>query len=245
MKKTLFILTLFSLSLKGYTQEKTDIASFSLGPAIPLGSFAATNDRFYNAGYATTGVTFGLNYMHRLNDWVGLAAGFSEGVNTMDSKYIATTTNSSGGTTNAAVTVAGTFMAGVFFKPNNFPIYAKAMIGYCAVAISNTDIYDNGSANSDTYYNTATASGFAYSLGLGGVIPLGRHMAITLSADYLSCNARPTITGNDGQTGNAIDTKVNYNETFINLQAGIGYRFNTGAARNEGQRRGGSRRSRY
>ena len=243
MRKTFLFLTLTSLFLKGYAQEKTDIASVSLGAAIPVGTFAATNDRFYNAGYATTGFTFGLNYMHRLNDWIGIAAGFSEGGNTMNSTYLATYTNNSGTTTNTALTVAGNFMGGVFFKPNNFPIYAKAMIGYCVVGISNTAIYDNGNSNNYTFYNNATASGFSYSLGLGGVIPLGRHMAITLSADYLSCNARPTITGSDGQTGSSINTTVNYNETFVNIQAGIGYRFNTGAARNQGYK--GSRRGRY
>jgi len=211
-------------------QDKTDFGGLSIGPAIPVGAFAASNNTYDKAGYALTGVDFNANYMHRLNGLFGIAANAFSVVN-----GARTTDNNSYSYASPSYFSFG-IMFGGYIKPKNFPVYVKAMLGFCVVSTPYMDIVDN--AGNDISYDASAAVGGVYSIGLGSMIPLGKHWAVTVSADYKSCLARPSVTSYNYNSygGNNTNTLVSYNENVISIQAGIGYQFNTGKAKQRGHK---------
>ncbi len=222
MKQTAFILVLSILTMQGFAQPTADYLGIGFGFGTPVGAFAATNsDNYDKAGFANTGGTFNINYVHKFNEWFGLAASTfsaSNGVKTgrlldvSGENYVDVRSNSN----------ASSLLVGGYFKQSDFPIYAKAMIGFGAVQTAGMRFYDN--SGEVTFEQSDPTFGFAYSVGVGAFFPIAYRWALTASVDFVSIIAKPSVTVIDN--GNVYQGPTfSYNQNFINGQVGIGYMF--------------------
>ena len=226
MKKIFLFVTLFIMTFHSFSQDRKGFIGIGLGSAIPTGAFAASSGSYNTAGYASTGLSFNLNFQYKLNDWFGLCLTSFDAANSMNAdKLIASTiTGSSITTTVDKVSSASCFLIGGYVKKHDFPLYGKIQIGYGSVKTAAITLSDNtGSASilqSDATY------GFAYSIGTGGFFTLSNRWALTLALDYVSCLAKPNVIAFDHTSlTQSVSPTFDYGQNFICFQVGIGYMF--------------------
>lgn len=223
MKRIFFICTLFALATQANAQSRNDYIGISFGSANPLGGFAATNNSYDKAGFATGGASFNINYMHRFDDLFSLAIssfGASNGIST--SKFMAVT-GADAMTVNKTSSASCLLIGGVI-KTRDFPLYGKIQIGFGTVQTADLTIYDN-SGDVGYYQQSDPAFGFAYDIGVGGMLPLSSRWALTASVDYIGCTGKPSIVYSDNINGPYTTGAFSYGQSFICAQVGIGYMF--------------------
>jgi len=225
MKRISILLVLTIISAQSFGQWRNDYLGIGIGAAVPVGAFGATNSNYYNkAGYATTGASFNVNYYHRFDDWFGLAVSSFSASNSVNTGRLLDVTQYAGMDVNR-YSNANCLLVGGILKKRDFPLYAKAQIGIGEVQTAEFRFYDYGGYEQQAFLQSDPAFGFAYSLGVGGLFPLRHGWALTLSADYVSCLAKPTVTTLDNGGVEYNNPALSYGQNFVNLQVGLGYTF--------------------
>lgn len=227
MKKVSLLLTFIIITFYSFSQDRSGFVGIGLGSGIPVGAFAASSGSYNNAGYATNGFSFNINFNYKLNDWFGLSISDIGAANGMSADKLVSSVypgNSGISSTVNKPSSVGCFLIGGYVKKHDFPLYGKVLIGYGNVRTADITLSDN--TGKATIQQSEATYGFAYSVGAGALFPLSDRWALTISLDFVSCLATPSVIAVDNTTGaRSVSPTFGYGQSFINSQIGIGYMF--------------------
>jgi hypothetical protein len=199
----------------------------SIGGAIPLGAYAATQDPV-KSGYAISGGSINLiHFQYQVHELLAVNASWFGVSNSVNLEALTADIFSASGTAGVTTTLdkpsaMGGLLVGVSFKKTTFPLYAKASAGYAGVQNAEITFKQTGSVS---IKQSDMSIGFAYEFGAGGLFQLGNHFGVMMEATYLGTTAKSK--GVEIMAGNTVIGKgdFDYSPSVFVLRAGLGYMF--------------------
>ncbi len=202
--KKLLLLTGLMISTLCYSQyEHKGFIGFSIGTSSPLGDFGSASLENPNRRYASNGVSFSIDGAYMLHRNFGLSANLFSKSWAIDfdgaadgSDYLST----------------GILLGGIATIPKNkLNFDFKLQLGY---AKSTREKLNSGFFSTPSEEPEITGNDFAYSIGVGIRLHLGKNIDTMLNYAYFG--TKPTL----GEKHESID----YNIIANNFTLGIGYR---------------------
>ncbi len=227
-KLTVLSFLLIGFSLIGLSQNRKAFIGIGAGAGIPTGAFAATNDTYNKSGYANTGFCINLTSYYTLNNWFGLCATASFATNGMNGdqfvKQMYALSSSSRNSRIDKFSQNGCLLAGGYVKKTDFPVYAKAQIGYGFMRTAEITIYNQ--SGSVTLLQSDATFCFVYSIGAGALFRLSSRWGLTIGADIVHSLAKPDFTILDTQTNLRVTSpEFDYGQNLMTAHIGMGYFF--------------------
>ena len=229
MKKNI-VFTAICMTIVSMVSAQTEIdrgyIGISLGPAIPLGSFAKDG--------AGTGGVLDAHFAYKLKKNVGLAVllrGQYLPVNVqslsgrMGQVAPAANTNVKADGWNSGGLMAGIYSTQSLNQKGTLVFEGKTLAGFMTTASPVVDMHfslPEGSGWVRQHSTTATA--FSYLLNLGMRFNAGKRMAFMLSADYMNYTPNFKDVGITTSIGTKETYNVNQHIQTININAGIAFR---------------------
>ena len=205
MKKLLFFITLFSLSLHVFGQQ--NFASISFGPNLPMGDYALTGD-LSKQGYARMGAAIKFDAAYFPSSYLGIGGSFSFGTNpalrdSLMQDMIDYVINNSGSIADIPDYAEITYGSGFW---NNISLFIgphfsarptqrlyfdlKALAGLSIIKPPDQEliiVYDNTQILS-RISNSKMA--FGYTVGAGIRYKLNSDLALKIAVDYFQSKAK-------------------------------------------------------
>ena len=228
MKGQIFLFSIcLALLQNSYSQPNKDknLITLSIGPSLPVGSFASTDPSNNLAGYAKVGEALNISIVHKLNKNIGLVAMLYGQRNGLSTNLLARQfgetgiyfeNNGSGPNyyhnwvIDKKSWYLESFLLGItdeFFikRDSKFSFAVKALIGVANVQLPKL----NASSKTDTSFatitqNSASAIGLSYLASVGLNYKLTKRLCLIFSLDYFGVvqvnfkNVTETITATNG-----------------------------------------------
>ncbi len=225
MKKTILLIVMALLvtvtvdaqrgKKRGKNSGSKGYYSFTIGPAFPLGDFAAT-DTTDKAGWAKTGINISLAQLgYKFTDNFGLSGQLMVGANRFD-------VSSQGWNDDDAYWVYAGLMVGPLVSipvGDQLEINLKPVIGYSMVATPELNDNDNG-----VLWESEQVGAMSYDLGASVCYNLSDNFALSLGLDYYGSKVdfKRTVFA-----GTILETTVDFtqNISVFSTSAGIVLRF--------------------
>lgn len=225
MKKiTLFVIAALLISVsvdaqrskkRGKNSTPKGYYSLTIGPAFPLGDFAAT-DTTDKAGWAKTGINISLaQFGYKFTDNIGLGGQLMVGANRFD-------VSSEGWNDDDAYWVYAGFMVGPLFSfpvADMLEVNIRPVIGYSMVATPELNDNDGG-----VLWESEQVGAMSYDLGASVCYNLSQNFAVSLGLDYYSSKVdfKRTVFA-----GTILETTADFTQTIsvFSTSAGVVFRF--------------------
>ncbi len=227
MKKTTTIYLLLLMVLTGVSKnvsaQDKGWLGINFGASVPVGDIAGS-DGNTSDGFAETGISMNLlDFGWALNDNIGITAVWGSSAHEFNAAKFAT---SAGGgiSVTADPWSTGRLLVGAFARPTDKPFYGRIMIGF---ATSNSPAIAMSSGPNVVNIEAGSSAGFAYSIGIGYSIPLGKKLALSANIDFVSTSVKhdvKTTSYINGFYSNSL-TQFDNGYSTINFNIGLNYRF--------------------
>jgi hypothetical protein len=238
MKKNVLLTSLFilvaSIVFGQITEDRKGYIGISVGPSIPVGSFASKNTDNSKAGLATTGAIFDVSFAYKLKKNIGLAALLRGQYNPVNVQPLADKMNSqmSGASayTNGDGWSSGGVMAGLYSAyPLNhkatFILELKTLAGFMNTTSPQIDMTISSPEGSGwVKQHSATATSFSYLFNAGLRFNTGKRIAFTLNADYSDYTPNFKNVQMTSSAGTQESNNMTQDIQTINISAGIAFR---------------------
>jgi hypothetical protein len=212
--------------------------NFTIGPSIPLGSFADNDIKNKDAGFASTGSKIGLNGGYNVTDKVNLIGSLFYSVNGYDetslkNKLALENPGTTWDTYGRSWDIYGFMVGATYSYPfrNKFVGDVRLQTGIMHSSLPEMVISSNNGLKITESSRAATS--FVYQISVGGHYPLGRLLDITGSLEYLSSS--PTFnninrvsnlpSGTPGSVTGTGVTSYNHNINILALDIGLRVKF--------------------
>lgn len=231
---TSILILLASIVFGQITEDRKGYIGISVGPAIPVGSFASRNTDNSKAGFASTGAIFDVSFAYKLKKNIGLAALLRGQYNPVNVQPLADKMNSqiSGASayTNGNGWSSGGVMAGLYSAhPLNhkatFILELKTLAGFMNTTSPQIDMTISSPEGSGwVKQHSATATSFAYLFNAGLRFNTGKRIAFTLNADYSDYMLNFKNVQMTSSAGTQESNNMTQDIHTINISAGIVFR---------------------
>jgi hypothetical protein len=232
-RNLLFSIFLVFVITQAYGQDKGYIA-ISAGPSFPNGDFGSKDIDNESAGLANTGTIVDLTFAQKFGKNLGLTVLLRGQANDIDAEplleELLAQYPTSFWTAEGNGWGIGGLMAGLY---GSFPIgegklsfESRGMVGI--VNATSPEITLTGFAGSQILWvklNSATATDFAYLLGVGFKFNIGKRLGLFANFDYLGSS--PEFEDVETTTSLGVYSTDTFTQTFgtVNVGIGIGYRW--------------------
>jgi hypothetical protein len=231
---TSILILLASIVFGQITEDRKGYIGISVGPAIPVGSFASKNTDNSKAGFASTGAIFDVSFAYKLKKNIGLAALLRGQYNPVNVQPLADKMNGqiSGASayTNGDGWSSGGVMAGLYSAhPLNhkatFILELKTLAGFMNTTSPQIDMTISSPEGSGwVKQHSATATSFAYLFNAGLRFNTGKRIAFTLNADYSDYMPNFKNVQMTSSAGSQESNNMTQGIQTINISAGIAFR---------------------
>lgn len=226
MKKLLFIILSLSF-IQQYLKAQTGKLQIGVqtGFAIPQGAFKSGYGSYLDNGYATIGQNYKIYAEYRVQNAFCVGLNYLYYTNSLEEGNLHNGFNNRFSTNNAKVdknSSTSGLLASLLLKGQETPFFIKGFLGL-GYSTSAT-ISAKNTVESITILPATSDLGLITGIGIGFYVPIRDKWFIELEADYISCDARPgnmqikDNVNNETYSGG----NINYNQTVINLNLGVG-----------------------
>lgn len=218
------------LTLSVHCQEQPGFIGLGVGLASPMGNFRSTDADNKEAGLATEGVAFDLNFGYRMGKTFGVTAVFRGTGNATSDKAVANNYALQPGqeikVEPGTWVTAGLYVGGLAVVQMNerWAFTARATVGYASVT---SPVLKIGTRDGYLFYKreSAVTGAPAYMLGVGLKGDMGKKLCLLVNLDLQGMQADfDEVKTDDPVTGPG---KVSYSQSIalVTFAAGLGYRF--------------------
>lgn len=238
MKKNVMLTGIFifiaSIVFGQITEDRKGYIGVSVGPSLPVGSFASNDIGNSKAGLATIGAIFDVSFAYKLKKNFGLAALLRGQYNPVNVQPLVDEINReiAGARTyaNGDGWSSGGLMAGIY---STYPLNQKATVilelktlaGFMNTTSPQIDINIFSSEGSISMrQHSATATSFSYLVSAGMRLNAGKRIAFIISADYSDYTPNFKNVQTTTSTGVYENNNMKQGIEAINISAGIALR---------------------
>lgn len=231
MKPVIQLLTLIFLFNTSFAQVSKGYVGIGIGTSLPVGQIGRTSiEEYFKYGYLKTGISCNLDCHYQLYKWIGLAGTLYYSKHEFDvESFLKSSEFSNNGNTIKAEkpAIVNSYLVGVVFKTQKFPVYLKAMFGISSVQSVEISSYDKQNLNSLTIKQSEPVWGFSNSYSIGSYFKLYKRLGMNLSVTLLSCKSVPTKVPMEYNHQAINQTYSSFFDPdgiyFMNAQMGLGY----------------------
>lgn len=218
------------LTLSVHCQEQPGFIGLGVGLASPMGNFRSTDADNKEAGLATEGVAFDLNFGYRMGKTFGVTAVVRGTGNATSDKAAANSYTLQPGqeikVEPGTWVTAGLYVGGLAVVPMNerWAFTARATVGYASVT---SPVLKIGTRDGYLFYKreSAVTGAPAYMLGVGLKGDLGKRLCVLVNLDVQGMQA--DFDEVKVEVDGSLPGKVPYSQSIslVTFAAGLGYRF--------------------
>jgi hypothetical protein len=195
------------------------------GLAIPMGQFASGYGPYVDNGYASKGYNYKVYAEYRVKGVCFLGVSYINFSNSQDEGNVKNGFNNRFSTNNVKIDKESNtqgVLGSIILKGTETPLFIKGFLGL-GYSTSGAISANNSFESTSTTPSTSDIGGIS-GIGIGFNIPIKNKWFLELEADYISSAAKPkNIIYKDNNSSYYENWgDINYNQTVINLNIGVG-----------------------
>ena len=227
--KSLAVLMLLSLLAFPSIGQDNGYVALGIGPSIPMGAYASTEEKNEKAGFATTGFLAEISFGYKLVNTIGIGATIRSQMNGFNEKAFTDIFNAIDPTASISMTSESYksigFLAGLYGSfprsDGNSSLDIRGQIGVlrCQTGDLNFNLNYMGSSGTIKFEGT-TSSSLAYLIGVGYKLNVGDLICLNIGLDFQ--RASPEFVHVNPITGES--EKFEQDISTFNVTIGVGLR---------------------